>query len=132
MYALGEEFHQLFSSCGLCALLMTGNNTPLTELLSGAAGWDFSWPEGLKAGHRILTLRQAFNARDGLLPEHFKLPKRLTEARPVGPAPNAEIDFEALKSGYFAAMGWDLKSGKPYPQTLIELGLDKLADDLWE
>jgi len=35
-----------------------------------------------------------------------------------------------LKSGYFAALGWDLKSGKPYRETLIDLGLDKLASDL--
>lgn len=132
MYAIGAEFHQLFSSCGLCALLMTGNSTPLAELVSAVTGWDFTWEEGLKAGRRIQTLRQAFNAREGLLPGEFKLPKRLMSARPVGPAPDTEIDFEALKSGYFEAMGWDIKTGKPYRQTLIDLGLDKLAGDLWE
>lgn len=130
MYAIGAQFSQLFNSCGLCALLMTGNSTPLAELVSAVTGWDFNWQEGLRAGHRIQTLRQAFNARDGLLPDHFKLPKRLTLPRPVGPSPNTGIDFESLRSGYFAAMGWDLKSGKPYPHTLIELGLDKLVDDL--
>ncbi len=131
MYAIGAEYYQLFSSCGLCALLLI-NTTPLAELVSAVTGWDFSWVEGLKAGRRILTLRQAFNAREGLLPQDFQLPERVTRARSVGTALEIKIDFDALKNGYFAAMRWDLTSGKPYRQTLVELGLDELTGDLWK
>ena len=31
-----------------------------------------------------------------------------------------------LKKGFFEAMGWDLKSGKPDPTTWKQLGLDEL------
>ncbi len=93
-------------------------------------GWDFNWEEGLKAGRRILTLKQAFNAREGLKPEDFKLPKRFMAPLSVGPSAGVEIDFDTLKKGYFEAMGWDIKSGKPNRQTLVELGLDKLTGDL--
>ncbi|MFC1909410.1 aldehyde ferredoxin oxidoreductase family protein [Chloroflexota bacterium] len=132
MYAIGAEFNQLFSSCGLCALLMIGTTTPLAELVSAVTGWDFSLEEGLKAARRILTLRQAFNAREGLSPAEFKLPKRFLKAAAIGPAAGAEIDFDSLRSGYFTAMDWDLKSGKPYRQALRELGLDELTGDLWQ
>jgi len=132
MYAIGAEFYHLFAACGLCALLMTGNREPLAELIAAVTGWDFSWVEGLNAGRRILTLRQAFNAREGLVPEEYKLPERVTLERSVGPPNAGKIDFDSLKSGYFAAMGWDLQSGKPYRLTLINLGLDELTSDLWE
>ena len=132
MYAKGAEFFQLFTCSGLCALLLVQNTVPTAEFLAAVTGWDFSWAEGLKAGRRILTLRQAFNAREGLSPDDFKLPERLTAPASVGPSANIRIDFDSLKSGYFAAMGWDLKSGRPYPQVLIELGLDELTNDLWD
>lgn len=38
----------------------------------------------------------------------------------VGAATDAKIDFDSLKSGYFAAIGCDLKSGKSYRQTFID------------
>jgi aldehyde:ferredoxin oxidoreductase len=102
----------------------------VVELIAPVTGWDFSWEEGLKAGRRILTLRQAFNARENLSPVEFKLPERVTVPQSVGPAAGAKVNFNALKKGYFEAMGWDIKSGKPYRQTLIEMGLDQLASDL--
>ncbi len=130
MYAKGAEFYQLFSSSGLCALLLIANTVPVAECVAAVTGWDFGWAEGLKAGRRILTLRQAFNAREGLSPDEFKLPGRVTPPASVGPAAGAKIDYNSLRSGYFAAMGWDLKSGKPSRQTLIDLGLDELTCDL--
>ncbi len=130
IYAIGEEFYQLFSSAGLCALLLIGNTAPVTELIVAVTGWEFSWAEGLKVGQRVLTLRQAFNAREGLTPDDFRLPQRLIGPAYVGAAEGANVDFDSLKSGYFAALGWDFKSGKPYPKTLIELGLYELASEL--
>ena len=73
----------------------------MAELIAPVTGWDFGWEEGLKAGRRILTLRQAFNAREGLLPEEFKLPKRFMVPLSVGPSAGVKIDFDALKRGYF-------------------------------
>jgi len=130
MYATGAAYYQLLSSSGLCALYTVAFAVPVAELIAPVTGWDFDWEEGLKAGRRILTLRQAFNAREGLSPEEFKLPERVMLPQSVGPSTGVKIDFDSLKNSYFAAMGWDLKSGKPYRQTLIELGLDELTSDL--
>jgi aldehyde:ferredoxin oxidoreductase len=94
----------------------------VAELIAGASGWDFGWDEALKAGRRILTLRQAFNAREGLTPDQFELPKRITST--------AKVDHAALRDGYFAEMKWDVKSGKPSKEVLSALGLLELTHDL--
>jgi aldehyde:ferredoxin oxidoreductase len=130
MYATGAAYYQLLSSSGLCALLTVGFAVPIAELVAPVTGWDFNWEEGLETGRRILTLRQAFNAREGLLPEDFKLPERVRRPQSVGPAAEANIDYESLKNGYFAAMGWDIKTGKPHRQTLVKARLDTLTGDL--
>lgn len=132
MYALGSQFHQLFNAAGLCALYTIGSTVPVAELIGGVTGWDFGWAEGLKAGHRILTLRQAFNAREGITPDKFAMPRRIKEELlKTGPCAGAEIDFEVLREGYFDAMGWDIQSGKPFPETLKRLELNELAGDLY-
>jgi hypothetical protein len=41
-----------------------------------------------------------------------------------------KIDFQALKEGFFTAMGWDIKTGMPSRQTLADLGLAELVGDL--
>lgn len=131
MYAIGSKFHALFNAAGMCALYTVGSSVPLAELIAGVTGWDFGWEEGLRTGHRILTLRQAFNAREGLTPDRFRLPRRIQEELlKVGPCAGVRIDFETLRNSYFEAMGWDIRSGRPYPDTLRSLGLEELVGDL--
>jgi aldehyde:ferredoxin oxidoreductase len=129
IYAIGAAYHQLLDSAGMCALYAVNTTPPnVAELIAGVTGWDFRWEEALKAGRRVLTLRQAFNAREGLTPDQFDLPKRIKdEPLPVKAGAPPKIDFQALKEGYFSAMGWDIKTGMPSRQVLAELGLDELV-----
>jgi aldehyde:ferredoxin oxidoreductase len=129
VYAIGAAYHQLLDDAGMCALY-TVNTTPpdLAELISCVTGWDFGWEEALKAGRRVLTLRQAFNAREGITPDQIDLPKRIKEdSLPVKAGAPPKIDFHALKEGFYAAMGWDIRTGMPSRQTLGELGLSGLV-----
>ena len=124
IYAAGTAYHQLLDDAGMCALY-TVNTTPpdLAELISGVTGWDFGWEEALKAGRRVLTLRQAFNAREGITPDKIDLPGRIkNELLPVATGAPPKIDFQALKVGFFSAMGWDIKTGMPFMETLAEFG----------
>jgi aldehyde:ferredoxin oxidoreductase len=131
MLALGGQFFQFFSSAGLCALLLLGSTVPAAEYVAAVTGWEMDWSEALKAGKRILTLRQAFNAREGIVPDDFCLPERLLPSLKVGISAGQRIDFETMKTSYFTTMGWDRRSGRPYPATWSELGLDELdVDDL--
>lgn len=131
IYALGFTYSSLVNAAGLCGLYTSKNAPPnVAELVAGVTGWDFGWEEALKAGRRILTLRQAFNAREGLTPDMFQLPKRIKEEPLAGPHANVKIDYAALKEGYLVAMGWDVKTGKPNQSTLAELDLTELTADL--
>ncbi len=130
-YVIGAAYHQLLDDAGMCALYTVNTAPPeLAELISYVTGWDFGWDEALKAGRRVLTLRQAFNAREGITPDQIDLPKRIKEEPlPVKEAP-PKINFQALKEGFFAAMGWDIKTGMPSRETLADLGLTQLTADL--
>jgi aldehyde:ferredoxin oxidoreductase len=125
MLALGGQFFQFYSSAGLCGLLLLGSTVPAAEYVSAVTGWEMDWSEALRVGKRILTLRQAFNAREGMIPHDFYLPERLLPPLRVGVSAGRKIDFDKMKASYFTAMGWDLRSGRPYPITWSELGLDE-------
>jgi len=122
-YAIGSAYHQLLNASGLCSLFTVATTPPpIAELIAGATGWDYGWPEAMKTGRRILTLRQAFNAREGLTPDQFELPKRI--------ARSAKVDYGTLRDGYFREMQWDARSGKPSKEALEALGLLGLVSDL--
>ncbi len=132
IYATGFAYHQLLDSAGLCALY-TVNTTPpdVAALIAGVTGWDYGWEEALKAGRRVLTLRQAFNAREGITPDQVRLPQRIREELlPVAQGAPPGIDFDALRDGYYRAMGWDTRTGIPSERALEDLGLKDLTRDL--
>jgi len=117
-YVIGNAYHQILNASGMCSLYTVATTPPpVAELIAGACGWDFGWEEAIAAGRRILTLRQAFNAREGLTPDKFELPKRITAA--------AKTDYAALRDGYFREMKWDIISGRPSREVLEELGLEE-------
>ena len=122
-YAIGSAYHQILNASGLCSLYTVATTPPpIAELIAGACDWDFGWEEAMRAGRRILTLRQAFNAREGLTPDQFELPKRIRST--------ARHDYSAMRDGYFIEMKWDVKTGKPSKEVLDELGLAALTGDL--
>jgi aldehyde:ferredoxin oxidoreductase len=132
IYAIGFAYHQLLDDAGMCALYTVNTPPPnLAELISSVTGWDFGWTEALKAGRRVLTLRQAFNAREGITPDQFELPARIKDEQlPIKDGAPPKIDYRALKSAFFEAMGWNFKTGIPFEKTLKELGLTELTRDL--
>jgi len=124
-YARGGAYWHLLSSAGLCSLYSQFDTPPTVELLRPVTGWDMDWAEGLKAGRRILTLRQAFNVKHGVHPRDYRFPQRFKQRVAAGPV--AEIDvppFERLREQYYAALGWDPETGRPLPETLADLELD--------
>ena len=123
-YAKGASYWHLLSAAGLCSLYSQFDTPPVVELLRPVTGWDMDWEEGLKAGRRILTLRQAFNFREGIRPEDFRLPKRFEAPLSVGPMAGHDVPFDMMREHYYKAMGWDPETGRPLPETLADLGLE--------
>lgn len=131
LYVLGTSYHQLYAASGMCIYAHLGVAVPLVGFIAAVTGWDFSYSEGLATGRRIYTARQAFNLREGLKPEEFRLPSRISQPATMGPYAGEAVDFDTLRDSFFNALNWDLQSGKPYPKELVDLHLEYLIDDLW-
>ena len=130
IYAICSDIDRLWTSAGLCLFALASENLPLAEVISAVTGWDFTLAEGLKAGRRIQTLRQAFNFREGIRTSEWRLPGRLVAVPSKGPFAGRKVDFTAMKEQGYAALGWDAKTGKPLKSTLQELGLQELVGEL--
>jgi len=130
IYAICSDMDRLWTSAGLCIFGAVPETMPIAEVISAITGWDFTLKEGLKAGRRIQTLRQAFNLREGINTGEWRFPERLVVAQDAGPNKGREIDFKAMKENGYAALGWDPKTGKPLESTLQELGLKELVGKL--
>jgi aldehyde:ferredoxin oxidoreductase len=102
----------------------------LADIISAVTGWDFTAAELLKAGKRAVTLRQAFNIREGLRAKDFSLPRRIGEPAASGPLKGQKVDFDAIRQSFFKAMDWDPETGIPSSRCLADLGLESLVGKL--
>ena len=130
IYATCSDLDRLWTSAGLCIFAEVPETLPLSEVMSVVTGWDFTLEEGLKAGRRIQTLRQAFNIREGVNTSEWRLPERLVVAQDAGPNRGKKVDLPAMKAKGYEALGWDAETGKPLESTLKELGLKELVGQL--
>jgi aldehyde:ferredoxin oxidoreductase len=126
--ALATSYSQAFQGCGVCLFALGGGTQyPLIDFINAVTGWNLSAEEVINSGKRVLTLRQAFNIRDGLRSKEFNLPKRLIEPAPMGPTAGKKLNFNAMKASFNKAMKWGEKSGIPSAECLRELGLDTIV-----
>ncbi len=115
-------------------MLGYGGVSKMAEVLSALTGVDFTEERLHKACDRIYSLERAYLVRHGIRrvddvpPRHFiELPLQ------DGPSKGKTVDsgkFEELKDLWYDLRGQDRKTGAPKRQTLEELGLKYVADDL--
>ncbi len=130
MAARASCYLQVGNCAGVCIMpLMFFGNYPLIELLNAVTGWEMDVAEVLETGARIQTLRQAFNLREGIDPAAIRLPDRLLGRPPqtTGPLAGVTIDVDPLVRDFWEEMGWDPKTGRPLPETLRRLQIEKLV-----
>ena len=127
--AAATNYWQVGASSGICLMPFMSGIFPILELINGVTGWDMSVSEALKTGARIQTLRQLFNAREGVSPSDYALPNRLAGIPPKseGPLRGITIDIDTLAGEYRKAMEWDPKTGRPTEACLNKLGLLELV-----
>ncbi|MBQ3386062.1 MAG: hypothetical protein IJG53_01940 [Eggerthellaceae bacterium] len=119
---------------GTCYFFVMDKWTPMAELMDAVTGWNLTLPGYLEAAERVLNLQRSFNIRCGLTPAHdLGASKRMLEAQVNGPfAGHAWGDVqEKVQAEYYETNGWDLATGKPYPETLKRLGIEYAIKDLW-
>ena len=111
---------------------ITINPSLTMDCLNAVTGRDLSLSDALTIGRRTINELRVFNFRHGLDPA-LEAPSPRYGSTPVdGPAKGKSIApyFQWMKSFYFELMGWEPTTGKPLPQTLKALDLDKLIPDL--
>jgi len=106
----------------------------LADSITAVTGDETSVDDLLDLGARRLNMLRAFNAREGITREADTLPKRFFE-QPLqgGPSNGVKIDrseFEAALAMYYEQAGWDPVTGNPPRETLEELDLAWVADEI--
>ena len=125
-YTAGSFYMQLVNSCGMCLFGALTSTLPMVEWMNAATGWDLSPDEYLKTGERILSLRKAFNMREGVHPGDHKLSDRAIGKTPLekGPLKGKTIDMDHLMREFYDTIGWDLTTGGPTPAKMRALEID--------
>jgi aldehyde:ferredoxin oxidoreductase len=131
----GAMITEVYNAAGICMIVIGdgyGHINDLIEAFQTITGWDIDMDEIQKTGQRIVTMRQAYNAREGIKTP-WKFPDRMMGIPPKTEGPRAGITINADEhfNEYYQELGWDIKTGKPGKETLLELGLDDVAKVLW-
>ena len=103
----------------------------LVEAIQAVTGWDFTVEEAMQAGLRAVNLMRIFNIKSGLTSDLDWPSPRYGSAPVDGPIAGKSIMpyHERLLKDYYQGMGWD-EEGRPLPETLKKLELEKIASDL--
>ena len=110
---------QATNALGLCEFLNLYQKYPLREVIKAVVGWDLSIDEIFKVGFRIHTLRQAFTIREGIIMVNNEPHKGKT------------IDYKEDYKGFCEKFGWNPENGYPLKESLTELDLDFVINDLY-
>ena len=121
-------YTQIINGCGVCIFGPDTIHYPIVDFLNAVTGWDLSADEYFKTGKRILHLRKAFSAREGVRPADSKLPPRAVGSPPLtdGPLKGITVDMDSLEKDLNDLLGWDPATGSPTAETLKEMELDDL------
>ncbi|MBW1945372.1 MAG: aldehyde ferredoxin oxidoreductase C-terminal domain-containing protein, partial [Deltaproteobacteria bacterium] len=107
----------------------------LAELYAAATGWETSVEDLIRITERQLNLEKAFNLRftDFDRKDDLPHPRDMYEPVPTGNLAGWKMDeekYNKLLDEYYDLHGWDRETSFPKRETLMELGLESVADDL--
>ena len=127
----------LVNATGICLMGYGIDNSAdiIANYVSAATGLERSADELRLCGERIQAIRQAFNSREGInnrrdWPVHPRI--KGTPGQSEGPLKGITMDMDQQIDHYAKEMGWDPATLKPTREKLLELGLDDVAEDLWD
>jgi len=135
-----EHLRCLSDSFGVCSF--NYGNWPNTfiypedfaELYSAATGVEVTGEDMVNAAQRIINVEKAFNIREGWTRQDDQPPERyVKEEKDTGyyKGEHAHLDkFNVMLDEYYTLRGWDKESGLPKRETLEDLGLADVADEL--
>ncbi len=115
-------FHAM-SAAGFCLFgpLTAGARLKVLDYINAATGWDLGIVDFHRVGQRILTLMQAFNYREGIRPEDFRVSKRAAQG----------CNLVEAQYAFYEELGWDPVCGIPMEEKLRELDLEEVRKQLY-
>jgi len=130
---LTTGLHQVINCLGLCMFSTLFGPYPLLDLIRAQTAWKVDIEECLEIGLRIQTLRQAFALREGVEISRNRLPGRVVGDPPdsKGPTKGISIEYQSFYEDYCKEMGWNPENGYPLKDTLKELSLEFVIQDLY-
>ncbi len=100
------------------------------EIIEATTGLQLSAHDVRRVGERIVNIERAFNIREGLRRRDDTLPRRFREETlPEGPSKGSVFEQEPMLDEYYTERGWDLKTGIPTVDKLVELNLSNVVDE---
>ncbi len=133
MVAKFKPRRQFIDCLGVCNMRISQDWALLLKMVNAATGWEMTSNEAIAVADRAINVLRAFNLRHGVKLED-EAPSEWYSSVPVdGPAKGKDIKvhFEYMLDAYYRHMVWDRKSGRPLPETLERLGLEKEKGELW-
>jgi len=105
------------------------------KALTAGLGRTVSPEELVTASLRMRNLERALECKMGRRRENDTIPekefdKKVAHGYWKGKLGTSRAGLERMKSEYYLIRGWDLETGIPYKETLIEYGLGDVAQDL--
>lgn len=141
MVTFGEGLQRTNNCLGICHWNTSyfdpnlPNIPELAELYSAATGWETSVEDLKRMTTRQVNLEKAFNLRftDFARKDDLPTPRDMNEPIKTGNLAGWRLDekkFNQMLNEYYDLHGWDRKTSFPKRQTLVDLDLKSVADDL--
>lgn len=129
--AYTQFFYSILDTLELCAFWFAPGSLygyrDLEDIVTAVSGFPGNLWYLMKVGERRVNMMQAFNCREGMVPDVDALPERVYEPFTDGPKAGRRLSRAQMKSAlrsYYRIMGWNLRTGRPRKGKLSELGLD--------
>ena len=106
-----QAWRTLYNAMILCQFQNPGVERVL-DAMNAITGWDLAIDDVLPLGKRILTLKRQLNLRRGLTRADEQMPELLRQPLDGGTEGNV-ADLDALLTGAYAELGWNLETGAP-------------------
>jgi aldehyde:ferredoxin oxidoreductase len=126
-----QDWQTVFNGLVMCIFANVPVET-VVELINAACGSDYGVEDIFCIGERAWNLKRAINNRLGLNRANDKLPKAFLVPYQDGGSAGYVPPFNEMLEAYYTARGWDLKTGKPTPKKLAELGLEWVTQEIWK
>jgi len=141
MVTFGEALQRANNCLGICHWNTSyldpnlPNITELAELYSAATGWETTVEDLKRLTMRQVNLEKALNLRftNFERKDDLPTPRDLNEPIKTGNLAGWKMDeakYNNMLDDYYDLHGWDRETSFPNRRTLIDMGLEKVADDL--